>query len=164
MIASVWGQASAVNVVDVTTPTGNTVKVDIITPDIIRVANLAPGEKDLPQLDPAVTPMSDLGGMKVNRSGSVTSFTTSTGVSVRVDAVTGGVDITSGGSKAVSDPGVRTLADGKRTISLSTMGGGSFYGAGERGYNFNLAGDTLVMYNKQNYGYTASDPRIKQMN
>ncbi len=164
MIASAWGQASAVNVVDVTTPTGNTVKVDIITPDIIRVANLAPGEKDLPQLDPAVTPMSDLGGMKVNRSGSVTSFTTSTGVSVRVDAVTGGVDITSGGSKAVSDPGVRTLADGKRTISLSTMGGGSFYGAGERGYNFNLAGDTLVMYNKQNYGYTASDPRIKQMN
>ena len=44
------------------------------------------------------------------------------------------------------------------------MGGGSFYGAGERGYSFNLAGDTLVMYNKQNYGYTASEPRIKQMN
>lgn len=164
MIASAWSHASAVNVVDVTTPAGNTVKVDIITPDIIRVANLAPGEKDLPQLDPAVAPMSDLGGVKVNRAGTITSFTTSAGVSVRVDATTGGVDITSGGSKAVSDPGVRTLADGKRTISLSTMGGGSFYGAGERGYNFNLAGDTLVMYNKQNYGYTASDPRIKQMN
>ena len=44
------------------------------------------------------------------------------------------------------------------------MGGGSFYGAGERGHSFNLAGDTLVMYNRQNYGYTAGDPRIRQMN
>ncbi|MDE7136409.1 MAG: hypothetical protein K2N91_07230, partial [Muribaculaceae bacterium] len=40
----------------------------------------------------------------------------------------------------------------------------SFYGAGERGFHFNLAGDTLVMFNKQNYGYTAGEERIKQMN
>lgn len=39
-----------------------------------------------------------------------------------------------------------------------------FYGAGERGHSLRLNGDTLVMYNRQNYGYTADDPRIKQMN
>lgn len=38
-----------------------------------------------------------------------------------------------------------------------------FYGAGERGHSLNINGDTLVMYNRQNYGYTGSDPRISQM-
>ena len=38
-----------------------------------------------------------------------------------------------------------------------------FYGAGERGHSLNLNGDTLTMYNRQNYGYTAGDPRISQM-
>lgn len=38
-----------------------------------------------------------------------------------------------------------------------------FYGAGERGHSLKINGDTLVMYNRQNYGYTGSDPRISQM-
>ncbi|MDE5735042.1 MAG: DUF5110 domain-containing protein [Duncaniella sp.] len=159
-----WSCAQAVNVVDVTTPQGRTVKVDLITPDIVRVVNLAPGEADRAQVIPAVTPMDAIGSMAVDRTGTVTSFTTSTGLSVRVDASTGGVDISSGSSRAISDSGVRTSAGGRRTMTISTMGGGSFYGAGERGYSFNLAGDTLVMYNKQNYGYTAGEPRIRQMN
>ncbi len=39
-----------------------------------------------------------------------------------------------------------------------------FYGCGERGHSLRLNGDTLVMYNRQNYGYTKGDPRINQMN
>ena len=39
----------------------------------------------------------------------------------------------------------------------------NFFGAGERGHSLNLQGDTLVMYNRQNYGYTEGDPRISQM-
>ena len=35
--------------------------------------------------------------------------------------------------------------------------------AGERGHSLNLNGDSLAMYNRQNYGYTAGDPRISQM-
>lgn len=156
--------AWSVNVVDLTTGQGRHLQVDVITPDIIRVTNAAPGETARVNLEPAVSPMEGLGDITVGTSGTVTSFTTTSGVTVRVDAADGGVDITAGHNRAVSDNGVRTLSGGKRTLSLSTMGGGSFYGAGERGHSFNLAGDTLVMYNRQNYGYTGSDPRISQMN
>lgn len=156
--------AEAVNVVDVTTPQGRTVKVDVVTPDIIRVTNLAPGETETETVAPAVNPMTELGSITVGRQGDVQTFTTTAGVTVRVDASTGAVDITAGAGRAVADNGVRTTADGRRTMSLATMGSGSFYGAGERGYSFNLEGDTLVMYNKQNYGYTAGEERIRQMN
>lgn len=154
----------AVNVVDVTTTAGRVVRVDVLTPDIIRVVNLTAGEKDTPSIEPAVTPMTEAGSLTVSRYGDVSTFTTATGVSVRVDESTGAVDISAGSGRAVSDNGVRVNTGGVRTMKLATMGSGSFYGAGERGYSFNLAGDTLVMYNRQNYGYTGSDPRIRQMN
>lgn len=157
-------QAGAVNVADFTTSTGRRVSVDVITPDIIKVSNSLPGENTVVNLEPAVTPLASTEGISVSRNGAITTLITSTGVCVRIDTTTGGVDINAGKDRAVSDNGIRALDSGKRTLSLSTMGAGSFYGAGERGYNFNLAGDTLVMYNRQNYGYTASDPRIKQMN
>ncbi len=51
-----------------------------------------------------------------------------------------------------------------QTVTLIPAGGGNFYGAGERGHSLRLNGDSLVMYNRQNYGYTADDPRISQMN
>ena len=49
------------------------------------------------------------------------------------------------------------------TVRLLHSGKESFYGAGERGYSFNLLGDTLINYNKQNYGYVSGEKRIKQM-
>ncbi len=158
-LSASWGVAGAAGI-DVTTPQGRKVSVEAVTPDIIRVTNTAPGEK----LNPFLKSPAGDEAVDVSRRGDISTFTTSTGVTVRVDAATGGVDINAGGRRALSDGGVREMAGGKRRMELSVMGGGSFYGAGERGYSFNLAGDTLVMYNKQNYGYTASEPRIKQMN
>lgn len=158
-LSAPWGVAGAAGI-DVTTPQGRKVSVEAVTPDIIRVTNTAPGEK----LNPFLKSPAGDEAVDVSRRGDISTFTTSTGVTVRVDAATGGVDINAGGRRALSDGGVREMAGGKRRMELSVMGGGSFYGAGERGYSFNLAGDTLVMYNKQNYGYTASEPRIKQMN
>lgn len=158
-LSASWGVAGAAGI-DVTTPQGCKVSVEAVTPDIIRVTNTAPGEK----LNPFLKSPAGDEAVDVSRRGDISTFTTSTGVTVRVDAATGGVDINAGGRRALSDGGVREMAGGKRRMELSVMGGGSFYGAGERGYSFNLAGDTLVMYNKQNYGYTASEPRIKQMN
>ncbi len=49
------------------------------------------------------------------------------------------------------------------TIRLLHSGGESFYGAGERGYHLNLAGDTLINYNAQNYGYQGGERRTNQM-
>ena len=49
------------------------------------------------------------------------------------------------------------------TLRLLHQGQESFYGAGERGYSFNLAGDTLINYNSQNYGYQMGEKRTKLM-
>jgi alpha-glucosidase (family GH31 glycosyl hydrolase) len=46
---------------------------------------------------------------------------------------------------------------------LLHQGQESFYGAGERGYSLNLAGDTLINYNAQNYGYQMGEKRTQQM-
>ena len=154
--------AVAADGISVTTPSGRSVEATVVTPNIIRVTNLAPGQTDWQSFEPQIAAKG--ADVNVSRHGDISTFTTSSGVTVRVDAATGGVDISAGANRAISDNGIRTFSDGLQQLSLSTMGSGSFYGAGERGYHFNLAGDTLLMYNKQNYGYTAGEPRIKQMN
>ncbi len=146
-----------------TTADGRTVTVTAVTDNIIKVSNLGSGEKAHRSRSVVLAPTGQVKTQMIDDAWGST-MSTPTGVIVTLDKLTGGVNITAGGSRSVADDGIRTAADGRRELSLSTMGAGSFYGAGERGYNFNLAGDTLVMYNKQNYGYTASDRRIRQMN
>lgn len=148
--------------IDLTTHSGRQVTVVPVTDNIIKVTNRLPGEEIKPSAASVLT--GSKAKATVTVAPGIALMTTGSGIVVRVDSVCGAVDINAGANKAVSDPGLRTDADGQPTISLSTMGGGSFYGAGERGHSFNLAGDTLVMYNRQNYGYTAGDPRISQMN
>ena len=80
-----------------------------------------------------------------------------------IDKTNGAVTISAEGN-TIYDNGQRPLNNGRRTIELTTSGECSYHGAGERGYTFDLAGDTLVMYNKQNYGYKKEETRIKQMN
>lgn len=137
------------------------VSVTAITDNIIRVSNAPSGDRAgaskmlvMPKSNPNVrnlsTPNSEV-------------FVTSSGVTATLNPSTGAVSITAGG-RTISDDGVRTIADGRQKLTLTTPGNESFYGAGERGFHFNLAGDTLVMYNRQVYGYTATDTRIKQMN
>lgn len=149
--------------VTVTTPQGRTVTVTPYTDNIVRVSNTPAGYTSTRPSHLDVLRPSDP-ECAVSRIGDITTMTTSTGVTVRIDAATGAVDINAGGNRAVSDTGVRTQAGGRQSISLHTIGGGHFYGAGERGHSYNLDGDTLVMYNRQNYGYTVGDPRISQMN
>ena len=148
--------------VSLRTPAGQTVTVSAVTDNIIRVSNCAPGET------PAKTRTSVLdsntGNVSVSSAPGICVMTTGGGIVVRIDSVSGAVDIVAGPKRVVSDNGLREISGGKRRLELSTVGEGSFYGAGERGYSFNLAGDTLVMFNKQNYGYTAGEERIKQMN
>lgn len=144
------------------TPAGQTVTVSAVTDNIIKVSNCASGET------PAKTGTSVLnantGNVSVSSAPGVCVITTGGGIVVRIDSVSGAVDIVAGPKRVVSDNGLREISGGERRLKLSTVGEGSFYGAGERGYSFNLAGDTLVMFNKQNYGYTAGEERIKQMN
>lgn len=62
------------------------------------------------------------------------------------------------------DNGVRTNAEGENEVTIAVSETGRWLGAGERGHSLNLAGDTLVMYNRPTYGYGAGDGRINQMN
>lgn len=63
----------------------------------------------------------------------------------------------------LSETAAGPTQDGGFRIAFRTPEGANFYGAGERGHSLRLNGDTLTMYNRQNYGYTDSDPRISQM-
>lgn len=148
--------------VSLRTPAGQTVTVSAVTDNIIRVSNCAPGET--PARSHASVLSSNTGNVSVSSAPGICVMTTGGGIVVRIDSITGAVDIVAGPKRAVSDNGLRDISSGERRLELSTVGEGSFYGAGERGYSFNLAGDTLVMFNKQNYGYTAGEDRIKQMN
>lgn len=154
--------AASDGVVSVTTQGGREVTVEVINDNIIRVTNALPGEV-VPQSRAVVLKAAPFTGT-TSKAGDYTTITTQQGVTVSLNTVTGAVDINGGGGRIVSDNGVRAKADGKQSLSLTTSGRGSFYGAGERGHSFNLKGDTLVMYNRQNYGYTKQDPRISQMN
>lgn len=148
--------------ISTTTPDGRAVTITAITPNILKVTNMAPGERPLPSRATVLRPS----GYKpdIMAPGQfTTTLTTSAGITAIVDDRTGALTITAGPGKVITDSGLRRTASGKCTLELGTTAAGSFYGAGERGHKLNLRGDTLVMYNRQNYGYTGSDPRISQM-
>ena len=147
--------------ISATTPDGRSVRATAITPYIIRVDNTAAGERPAPvQSVLDLTP--DSGIATVNGAGTV--MRTTGGITAAVDSK-GILTISSqAAGTTIADFGERTAPDGSHTLTLGTTGTGSFYGAGERGHSYRLNGDTLVMYNRQNYGYTGTDPRIKQMN
>ncbi|MDE6377201.1 MAG: hypothetical protein K2K72_00480, partial [Duncaniella sp.] len=144
-------------------PQGRHVRVSTISPDILRVENFPEGSAPSATLDNAPAP-ADVSAT-VAAKGDHKFLVTPTGVTAIVSTSTGAVTIEGGKGRLIADSGLRTVRDGKQSLYLSVIGGsGAFYGAGERGYSFNLAGDTLVMYNKQNYGYRAGEDRIRQMN
>lgn len=146
-----------------TTPDGRAVTVTAITPDILRVTNLAPGQ----QAHAAGAVVLGPTGYKpaiLSPDAFTTTLTTSAGLTAIVDDRTGALTISAGPGKVITDSGLRRTAGGSTAVQLATTATGSFYGAGERGHSLDLRGDTLEMYNRQNYGYTGSDPRISQMN
>ena len=146
------------------TPDGRTVTVTAINDNILRVTNTALGEQPLPSRGVVLTEGSATAPDIVSVGKFVTTLSTATGVTASVDDRTGSLTITAGPGRTITDSGERILTDGKAEIALFSTSTGSMYGAGERGHKLNLRGDTLVMFNRQNYGYTGSDPRISQMN
>ncbi len=83
---------------------------------------------------------------------------------VRVDRFTGRVSfMTPDGDTLLSEAGGIDNSGDVKTVTFTSRADETFYGAGERGHRLRLNGDSLSMYNRQNYGYTGSDPRISQM-
>lgn len=154
----------AKNAIATTTPDGRTVTVTAINDNILRVTNTALGEQPMPSRGVILTEGRATPPDIVSVGQYVTTLTTPSGITATVDDRTGALTISAGSNRTVTDAGERVLADGKAEITLYTTSTGSMYGAGERGHKLNLRGDTLVMFNRQNYGYTGDDPRISQMN
>ena len=146
-----------------TTQQGRNVTITVIDDNIIKVSN-TPSGAEIPASQSAILQPTDFKGQSI-KQGNTTIITTPTGVIATLDNTNGAVTISAGANRFISDNGVRkTNSDGTQTLSLYTVNNGSYYGAGERGHSFNLAGDTLIMYNKQNYSYMKGEERINQMN
>ena len=92
----------------------------------------------------------------------VVVFTPTT--SAHVDRVTGLVTFYDADGRLLLTEfeGIDNSTPGKRSVSF-LRNPGPLYGGGERGHRPTVEGDSLTMYNRQNYGYTAGDPRISQM-
>lgn len=145
-------------------PELRTIVVTALNDEIFRVDNYLPGQAPAPSKTTVAREGFFTGSLIENPAIGV--LTSPTGTVATLDKATGAVTITGGKGKGIYDNGERPSdASGRKTLTLAPIGGGgSFYGGGERGYRLNLAGDTLVMYNRQNYGYTGNAPRIRQMN
>lgn len=72
------------------------------------------------------------------------------------------VDKRSGRLSFIAENG-DTLLTESGPLSFSARKGTSFYGAGERGQSLRLNGDSLVQWNRPNYGYGEGDKRLSQM-
>ena len=135
-----------------------TITVTAVGEDIVRV-DVVPDDwngKRLPSLVVDRIPKFDV---RVNDWEDISVMRTGSGMKVVLDRNTGSVSVSYGNTFYMTD-----LCDRcDSTLRLLHGGGESFYGAGERGYSFNLVGDTLINYNAQNYGYQMGEKRTKQM-
>lgn len=147
---------------EVKTPKG-IVAIQPLSGDIFRVTTFPPGM-------PAVFPESQASVLHPNKVGVCTNMTNqaflvcSQTTTVRVDLATGNVTFYDEEGKPMLEEidGV----DNSKPLKKVTFKGAKYenmYGGGERGHKLNLNGDTLTMYNRQNYGYTEGDIRISQM-
>lgn len=141
-----------------------TVAVTPITPDIFKVSRIPYGEKkfSFPRSQASVLSPSSEGVTWFASPTEVTFRSAST--IVKVNRFTGRtIFLNAEGDTILSEAGgVDNSGDLKR-VSLRNGIAQNLYGGGERGHSLRLNGDTLVMFNRQNYGYVAGDPRISQM-
>lgn len=130
-----------------------------LTEDIIRVSYVKKGESEkAPKLMLNIDKRPEC---KVDGNAVSSSLLTASGLCVT--ARSGSVTISDGFRRTVVSEGMPQVIDGKQVVKLHLSSEAPLYGAGERGHSLNLLGDTLVCYNRQNYGYTEGDPRISQM-
>ncbi len=141
-----------------------TVAVTPITPDIFKVSRIPAGEKtfSLPRSQASVLSPSTEGIAWFATPDEVTFRSEST--VVKVDRRTGRtIFLNAEGDTILAEAGGVDNRGDVKTVSLRNGMAQNLYGAGERGHSLRLNGDTLVMFNRQNYGYTSGDPRISQM-
>ncbi|MBD5267206.1 MAG: DUF5110 domain-containing protein [Bacteroides sp.] len=150
-------------VISTTTPSGRHVVVKAMDGNVFRVSNTASGETPKTTQAAALAVGEFHGGVAGDSINAVLALPS--GVSATLNRRSGAVTFRDSSGRLLTDEGMRENKAGLRSIKLiPSEKGGAFYGGGERGHSFDVQSDTLVMYNRQNYGYTEGDPRISQMN
>lgn len=150
-------------VISTTTPDGRHVVVKAMDGNVFRVSNTASGETPKTTQAAALAVGEFHGGVAGDSINAVLALPS--GVSATLNRRSGAVTFRDSSGRLLTDEGMRENEDGLRTVKLiPSEREGAFYGGGERGHSFDVQGDTLVMYNRQNYGYAEGDPRISQMN
>lgn len=148
---------------EVTTNKG-TIAVQPLSNDIFRVTSL-PKDSQLKYRKSQSAILHPTTDINVRTSASPEAFffyTPST--TVRIDRLTGTVTFhDAAGNLLLSESGGVDNSGNLKTITFAGDPEEHFFGAGERGHRLQLNGDSLTMYNRQNYGYTSGDPRISQM-
>lgn len=141
-----------------------TVAVTPLTPDIFKISRVPAGEKSFsfPRSQSSVlSPSTD--GMSWYATPEEVVFESAT-TTVKVDRKSGRtIFLNAVGDTILAEAGGVDNTGAVKRVSLRNGMAQNLYGAGERGHSLRLNGDTLVMFNRQNYGYTGGDPRISQM-
>ncbi|MCM1376945.1 MAG: DUF4968 domain-containing protein [Clostridium sp.] len=147
---------------EVATPAGR-VAVDVLDADIIRVSTL-PNDTSI---DYAISQSASLepGFANVHTMATDSSFVVATPSTIlNINRNSGLITFRDSlGRVLLTENGGVDNRNRLKTVKLKDVASGRFYGAGERGHRLTLNGDSLSMYNRQNYGYTEGDPRLSQM-
>ena len=139
-----------------------TMTVTALNDNVLKVTNTLVGDT-VPVSKISMLQPGGFTGTITERSNGEKTICSPTGLTASITP-SGELTINGGNGRLLYDNGERTIRDdGGNELTLKTFGG-AFHGAGERGHKINLSGDTLVMYNRQNYGYSDGEPRISQMN
>lgn len=138
-------------------------KITPYTDGIIKVSFIDKGENIAEKASKSVVLAPGNVKYDVRTDGDKIEMTFRNGNSVIIDKATSRVSFCSHG-KTLLEENEGIKQNGKeRIISFKSKDVESFYGCGERGVGYDLKGDTMVMFNKQNYGYGKGD-RTSQMN
>ncbi|MCM1318882.1 MAG: DUF4968 domain-containing protein [Muribaculaceae bacterium] len=150
----------------INTADGGTISITPMSEDIFKITTSPTASVVTPKSQSAIMEPS-LSPQRWNVSSDAKGVTLSTATTtIRVDRKTGKISFyDKQGNLLISEVGgVDNSNPKERKITFNyPTDGQKFYGAGERGHSLTINGDTLEMYNRQNYGYTGSDPRVKQM-
>ena len=164
-LAAQTGLTERDGVYEVATPKG-TVTVQPLNENIFRITTLPQGSTlSYRKSQSAVMTPTFTKSSKV-RTGDTPEafFIYSPTTTVRIDRESGRVTFHhANGDIILSETGGVDNSGKVKTVTFEGDAEETIYGAGERGHALNLNGDTLVMFNRQNYGYTGDDPRISQM-
>ena len=137
----------------------------VITPysnTVVKVAVQAAGDMaEKASKSVAMTP--EKVKFDVKTDGDNVVMTLQGGTAVVVNKATAQVSFKYNGKLLLEENDGITRNGKERVISFKSNEKEAFYGCGERGVGYDLKGDTLVMFNKQNYAYGRGD-RTSQMN